>query len=233
MHYLKNADELQKRVIKRVFNTDVPISIMGISGNDYSSIKNIIDSLTTRTDDNDLFYVFYSHSSSEDSIDNFFVSADEYADGVIEYWRIHQFLDNQQNRDLFNNVRILLMLPDNNMCIHEQMRLMKVLVDRLLEEKAKKIDIVVYTNSLFIMSDIVTDNMFFFNTFAEDKHSTFGANLYDILNNLSNDNSIGNISSEYCKKIICLKNNNKEIDNKDLDIIGDNLIKNYCKANTY
>lgn len=131
--------------------------------------------------------------------------------------------------------KMILRYPETGMCIREQQRFMDGLIQNLLNRSEDEFEIVVITNSLFILSDIPSDNVRAFNIeeVTSPSGSYFCGNLYDILANLSPDTAIGKLSSNYASKLIDLANNYQDTgiapDSKFVDYISDNLIKGYIR----
>lgn len=64
------------------------------------------------------------------------------------------------------------------------------------------------------------------------KMQTFGANYYELLNKsfFFDKSAIGTVASNYVNKLIQRKNHGEHIDIEDVDMVGDDFIKDYLKG---
>lgn len=210
INYSPNTDI----IYQEYFGVTVPISIKAISGNNNKKIREFITS--DQFKDYKLIeqdgYVFKEAKTF----------CRKYIKGLKKHSDIKLFID----------------YPENGMNIIEQQKFLSYLIEDLLKKLPHSIDIILYTQSLFILTDIPIENITFINTWKpkNENNNTFGGNLYDILSNLSNSSAIANISNKLISNLIQKKNNQidyTDIDNKIFEFIGDRIIKGYINRNNY
>lgn len=89
------------------------------------------------------------------------------------------------------------------------------------------------THSPFVLSDMMTQNTLYLKNGQVQKVNaqTFGANYYEMLNKsfFFDKSAIGTIASEVIGNMIQRKNNEEKIGKEELEIVGDNFIRNYLE----
>lgn len=156
-------------------------------------------------------------------------------------------IEHQHRMDISNNV--LLMIDEIDLYLHPEWQrlIIHTLMTKLVNEyKNHRIQVLISTHSPLVLSDIPLDNCIFLhskdNQFAVFDNctinKTFGANIYDILNNaFFIKKSIGEFSYREIKKItddlLLLKENPDDPQQRDkckdylriIDIIGSSILK--------
>lgn len=100
-------------------------------------------------------------------------------------------------------------------------------------EVIHSIQILMVTHSPFVLSDMMTQNTLYLKNGQVQKVNaqTFGANYYEMLNKsfFFDKSAIGTIASEVIGNMIQRKNNEEKIGKEELEIVGDNFIRNYLE----
>ena len=206
-------NERSLKIFKYLFNTDKDVRLFSVTGDDIDAIDKFKDSFGVYTQLDPMHNDALPHNTCE------------------RYFRAFDF------REEMTGCTVVFLYPETGMSIREQQKFTKELITKYINSEATDVDIVIFTNSLFILSDIPSDNVMIFNTEeCRDKHQFFGANLYDMLGNLSPDIATGCLSADYGSKIIKFANefsekkNDGVIDYELIDLYGDQIIKNYINS---
>ena len=100
-------------------------------------------------------------------------------------------------------------------------------------EVIHSIQILMVTHSPFVLSDMMTQNTLYLKNGQVQKVNaqTFGANYYEMLNKsfFFDKSAIGTTASEVIGNMIQRKNNEEKIGKEELEIVGDNFIRNYLE----
>ena len=90
------------------------------------------------------------------------------------------------------------------------------------------------THSPFVLTDMFTQNTLYLKegVVQKVKMQTFGANYYELLNKsfFFDKNAIGTVESNYVNKMIQRKNHGEHIEIEDVDMVGDDFIRDYLKG---
>lgn len=100
------------------------------------------------------------------------------------------------------------------------------------KDPMKSIHILIATHSPFLLSDILRENTLYMKEGKPDQNDrpqTFGANLYDLMKSsfFLEDNAMGAVSSNRIRKMIDKANKHQVVKDEELDVVGDQLIKEY------
>ena len=100
------------------------------------------------------------------------------------------------------------------------------------KDPMKSIHILIATHSPFLLSDILRENTLYMREGKpdqNDKPQTFGANLYDMMKSsfFLEANAMGAVSSNKIEKMIEKANKHQVVKDEELDVVGDQLIKEY------
>lgn len=100
------------------------------------------------------------------------------------------------------------------------------------KDPMKSIHILIATHSPFLLSDILRENTLYMKEgepSQNDRLQTFGANLYDLMKSsfFLDENAMGVVSSQKIGKLIEKANDHQVVMDEELDVVGDQLIKEY------
>lgn len=215
MHHL-NYDKNSVKIFKYLFNTEKEIKLMAVSGDDYEAIDSQHDKMG----------VYWEYEPEKESIVSHITCE--------RYFRNINFNNVVKEKNRF----VVFWYPETGMSIREQQKFCYELVQKYINSNEEDITLIIFTNSLWILSDVPSSNVTVFNkeycSSAEDKF--FGGNLIDILANFSPDIMTGKLSAEYAEKIINFATEHAEdkndghIDRELVDFIEDRILKGYIKS---
>ena len=90
------------------------------------------------------------------------------------------------------------------------------------------------THSPFVLTDMLTQNTLYLKEgdIQNVKIQTFAANYYELLNKsfFFDKSAIGTVASNVVSKMIQRKNHGELIVNDDIDLVGDDFIRDYLKG---
>ena len=96
------------------------------------------------------------------------------------------------------------------------------------------IQILMVTHSPFVLTDMLTQNTLYLKggDIQNVKIQTFAANYYELLNKsfFFDKSAIGTVASNVVSKMIQRKNHGELIVNDDIDLVGDDFIRDYLKG---
>lgn len=231
MRCMKNIlhfDDNSIKIFYFLFNTQKNIKLYGISGSDDFNIDKILETLAPYTQWDPMHNLALPHNTCDKYFKVFI------PEGFTNY-------DFDDNRVRHNHIgRLVFLYPETGMNIREQQKFVNTLIEKILEIDIEQNDfeIIIVTNSLWILSDIPSGNVNVFNKeeCKSAKGNFFAGNLIDILVNFSPDIMTGRLSASYASKLIKMANdfresfNNKDFPNQELvEFISDNMIKGYIK----
>lgn len=102
-------------------------------------------------------------------------------------------------------------------------------------EKIHSIQILIVTHSPFVLTDILLQNTLYLKEGkrVNVERETFGANYYEMLNKsfFFEERAIGDVSAKVIGEWIRKSNANEPISAEQLELVGDELIKNYLSRN--
>lgn len=101
--------------------------------------------------------------------------------------------------------------------------------------KIHSIQILIVTHSPFILTDMITQNTLYLKKGVVQyvDQQTFGGNYYDLLNKsfFFDKSAIGDVAVNNYNRWLNQSNHGEEIDPKVLDLVGDEIIRNYLTRN--
>lgn len=96
------------------------------------------------------------------------------------------------------------------------------------------IQILMVTHSPFVLTDMLTQNTLYLKggDVQKVKIQTFGANYYELLNKsfFFDKSAIGTVASNVVNKMIRKRNHGEQIVDDDIDLVGDDFIRDYLKG---
>lgn len=226
--YLK-FDKNSVKIFKYLFNTEKNINLYCICGSDDEKIDKVLELQAPYTQFDPMHNAALPHNT-----------CDNYLKGLTpDYITSYDFQDGNR---VDNIGTLVFYYPETGMNIREQQKFVNELIKKVLEFTIDQNDfnIIIVTNSLWILSDIPSGNVSVFNTeiCSSSENIFFGGNIIDILANFSPDIMTGRLSSDYASKIIKIANDFREEKSTEkpdvelIDFIGDNIIKGYIKSVT-
>lgn len=219
-------DENSVKIFKYLFNTERNINLYGICGDNDVEVDKVLESQAPYTQYDAMHNEAIPHNTCDNYLKGF----------TPDYITCYDFKDGKR----IDKVGTLVFYyPETGMNIREQQKFVNELIKKVLEFTIDQNDfnIIIVTNSLWILSDIPSGNVSVFNTeiCSSSGNIFFGGNLIDILANLSPDIVTGRLSADYASKIIKIANDfgegksTEKPDNELVNFIGDNLIRGYIK----
>lgn len=226
--YLK-FDKNSVKIFKYLFNTEKNINLYCICGSDDEKIDKVLEAQAPYTQFDPMHNVALPHNT-----------CDNYLKGLTpDYITSYDFHDGNRVDKVGT---LVFYYPETGMNIREQQKFVNELIKKVLEFTIDQNDfnIIIVTNSLWILSDIPSGNVNVFNTeiCKSSENIFFGGNIIDILANFSPDIMTGRLSSDYASKLIELANDFEERKSTEkpdvelVDFIGDKIIKGYIKRQT-
>lgn len=126
-------------------------------------------------------------------------------------------------------------LPETMLSIEEQRTIIKdylcIIKDNIGKINPYDVLFIVITNSVFILSDAIDENVLIFNDIPDgdekdaDSEPTFGGNVLEILSRYETESLMGGLSSQIIQRIFEDANNGKEISDGVIGTIGDEYIR--------
>lgn len=147
-----NYDKKSVKIFKYLYGTDKNVNLYGISGDDYEKVDGILHKIRPYTQIDPMHNDFLPH-----------VTCEEYFNHLLN----SHTCSVMENGKLVNKVgTIVFYYPETGMSIRDQQRFMDMLVSKLLkidDIEQDEFDIIVVTNSLWILSDVPSSNVTVFN----------------------------------------------------------------------
>lgn len=158
---------------------------------------------------------------------------------VLYHIKNIQSVREDENRVAYHN--ICLIFDEAELYFHPdyQRKFLGMLLESLTwcnidTEKIHSIQILVVTHSPFVLTDILVQNSLYLKDGKRIKveRETFGANYYEMLNKsfFFEKRAIGDISARVIGEWIRAKNNQQQISEEQLQLVGDDLLRNYLKS---
>ena len=138
-------DERSLKIFKYLFNTDKDVRLFSVTGDDIDAIDKFKDSFGVYTQLDPMHNDALPHNTCE------------------RYFRAFDFREEMTGRT------VVFLYPETGMSICEQQKFTKELITKYINSEATDVDIVIFTNSLFILSDIPSDNVMIFNSSVNDR----------------------------------------------------------------
>ena len=157
---------------------------------------------------------------------------------VLYHIKNIQSVREDENRVAYHN--ICLVFDEAELYFHPdyQRRFLGMLLESLSwcnidTEKIHSIQILIVTHSPFVLSDMLLQNSLYLKEGERVKvdRETFGANYYAMLNKsfFFEKRAIGDVSGHIIGEWIRKKNNQEHISQEQLELVGDEVLKNYLK----
>lgn len=134
---------------------------------------------------------------------------------------------------------IFVEFPETMLTIDQQRSFVKdhlaILKENLDVKKVKNVLMFIATNSPIILTDVLGENVLFFNKPSADKlysskNKTFCGHILDILSKYEIKGFASEIAVDIVQKIINdIKNNKKKVSNEIIDAVGDEFLNNYLR----
>ena len=137
------------------------------------------------------------------------------------------------NRD--SQFTIFVEFPETMLTIDQQRSFVKdhlsILKENLDVKKVKNVLMFIATNSPIILTDVLGENVLFFNKPSDpdvklysSKNKTFCGNILDILSKFEIKGFAGETAVDIVQKILNDSKNNKKVDNEIIDAVGDEFL---------
>ena len=155
---------------------------------------------------------------------------------VLYHIKNIQSVKEDENRVAYHN--ICLIFDEAELYFHPdyQRKFLGMLLESLSwcsinRVKIHSIQILVVTHSPFVLSDMLVQNSLYLKDGERVKveRETFGANYYEMLNKsfFFEKRAMGDVSGRVIGEWIRRKNNQEQISNEQLNLVGDSMLKNY------
>lgn len=142
------------------------------------------------------------------------------------------------NRD--SQFTIFVEFPETMLTIDQQRSFVKdhlsILKKNLDVKKVKNVLMFIATNSPIILTDVLGENVLFFNKPSDpdvklysSKNKTFCGNILDILSKFEIKGFAGETAVDIVQKILNDAKNNKKVENEIIDAVGDEFLNNYLR----
>lgn len=134
---------------------------------------------------------------------------------------------------------IFVEFPETMLTIDQQRSFVKdhlsILKENLDVKKVKNVLMFIATNSPIILTDVLGENVLFFNKPDPDakiyssKNKTFCGHILDIISKFETKGFASEIAVDIVQKIINDVKNNKKVSNEIIDAVGDEFLNNYLR----
>lgn len=210
---------------KKYFELPFDFTIQAISGTDLNKVRRVFKELQRQlppTLSSDFINI-------PPTLDLYEAKLDKFEDDVY-FQNIHGHRDSQ--------FTIFIEFPETMLTIEQQRSFLKdhlsILRENLDVKKTKSVLIFIATNSPIILTDVLGENVLFFNLpIGEDIHcskrKTFAGNIYDVLSKYRIKGMYAGLSSRVVLSIIEKRKQNHDIPKEEIDSIGDEFIHNYIQ----
>ena len=209
-------------IYRHYLNLPFNFSMQILSGNNLKKIMEISKSL-----------VFLEPPSVENHIVRIRASLKYYEEKLSDFRNLMPYIVKRCNNG--GQLNFVIELPETMLTIEEQRTIIKDYLC-ILKENIGKINpydvlFIVITNSAFILSDAIDENVLIFNDIPDgdekdaDNEPTFGGHMLDILSRYETESLMGGLSSQIIQRIFDDANNGKEISDEVIGTIGDEYIR--------
>lgn len=224
--FVENApDYMYKKYLELPFD----FTIQAISGTDLNKIRRVFKELQQNLP---------SKLSSDFvnipcTLDLHEVKLDKFKNDVF-LQNIHGHIDSQ--------FTIFFEFPETMLTIDQQRSFVKdyltILKENLDVKKTKSVLMFIATNSPIILTDVLGENVLFFNLSANEniycsKRKTFAGNIIEVISKYRVSGIAAEVSLEVIKSIIEQNKQNKNIPKEEIDSIGDEFIYNYINRSAF
>lgn len=210
-------DYMYKKYLELPFD----FTIQAISGTDLNKIRRVFKEVQQ----------YFPSSLSSDfvnipcTLDLYEVKLDKFKDDVL-LQNIHGHRDSQ--------FTIFVEFPETMLTIDQQRSFVKdcltILKENLDVKKTKNVLIFIATNSPIILTDVLGENVLFFNKPSDhideyiSKNETFCGHILDILSKFNIDGFAAETATAMVQKIFNDARNKRKVSNEIIDAIGDKFL---------
>lgn len=214
-------DYMYKKYLELPFD----FTIQAISGTDLNKIRKVFKALQQQLP----LALSSDFASIPCTLDLYEVKLDKFKNDVL-LQNIHGRRNSQ--------FTIFVEFPETMLTIDQQRSFVKdhlaILKEHLDVKKTKNVLMFIVTNSPIIVTDVLGENVLFFNLSASEttyysKRKTFNGNIIDVISKYRVSGINAEISSQIVSSIIKQCNQNKSIPKEEIDSIGDEFIYNYIQ----
>lgn len=214
-------DYMYKKYLKLPFD----FTIQAISGTDLNKIRRVFKALQQQLP----LALSSDFANIPCTLDLYEVKLDKFKNDVL-LQSIHGRKDSQ--------FTIFVEFPETMLTIDQQRSFVKdhlaILKEHLDIKKTKNVLMFIVTNSPIILTDVLGENVLFFNLSASENiyystRKTFAGNITEVFSKYRIDGIGAKVSSQIVSSILKQCNQNKNILKEELDSIGDEFIYNYIQ----
>lgn len=214
-------DYMYKKYLELPFN----FTVQAISGTDLTKIRRVFKELQQQLPSklsSDFVNIPCTLDLYETKLDKF--------RGNISLQNMHSHKDSQ--------FMIFVEFPETMLTIAQQRSFIKdhltILKENLDVKKTKNVLMFIVTNSPIILTDVLGENVLFFNLSASEniycsKRKTFNSNIIELISKYRVSGISAEVASQVVSSIVELGNQNKNIPKEEIDSIGDEFIHNYIQ----
>ncbi len=212
-------DYMYKKYLELPFD----FTIQAISGTDLNKIRRVFKELQQQLPPT-LSSDFVNISCT---LDLYEVKLDKFKD-VVLLQNTYGHKDSQ--------FTIFVEFPETMLTIDQQRSFVKdhlaIIKENLDVKKTKNVLMFIATNSPIILTDVLNENVLFFNFSANEniycsKRKTFAGNIIEVISKYRVSGIGAEVSSQVVRSIIERCNQNKNVPKEDIDSIGDEFIYGY------
>lgn len=210
-------------IYRYYLNLPFNFSMQILSGNNLKKIMEISKSL-----------VFLEPPSLENHIVRIPASLKYYEEKLSDFRNLIPYIVKRCNNG--GQLNFVIELPETMLSIEEQRTIIKdylcIIKDNIGKINPNDVLFIVITNSVFILSDAIDENVLIFNDIPDgdgkdaDSELTFGGNVIEILGRYKTESLMGGLSSRIIQRIFDdAKINNKKISNEVINTIGNGYLR--------
>jgi hypothetical protein len=210
---------------KKYLELSFDFTIQAISGTDLNKIRRVFKALQQQLP----LALSSDFASIPCTLDLYEVKLDKFKNDVL-LQNIHGRRNSQ--------FTIFVEFPETMLTIDQQRSFVKdhlaILKEHLDVKKTKNVLMFIVTNSPIILTDVLGENVLFFNLSASEttyysKRKTFNSNIIDVISKYRVSGINAEVASQVVSSIIKQCNQNKNIPKEEIDSIGDEFIYNYIQ----
>lgn len=214
-------DYMYKKYLELPFN----FTVQAISGTDLTKIRRVFKELQQQLPSK----LSSNFVNIPCTLDLYETKLDKFR-GNISLQNMHGHKDSQ--------FTIFVEFPETMLTIAQQRSFIKdhltILKENLDVKKTKNVLMFIVTNSPIILTDVLGENVLFFNLSASEniycsKEKTFDSNIIELISKYRVSGISAEVASQVVSSIIELCNQNKNIPKEEIDSIGDEFIHNYIQ----
>lgn len=214
-------DYMYKEYLKLPFD----FTIQAISGTDLNKVRRVFKELQRQLPPTLSPYFI----NIPCTLDLYEMKLDKFKDDVF-IQNTYGYVDSQ--------LTIFIEFPETMLTIDQQRSFVKdhlaILKENLDVKKVKNVLMFIATNSPIILTDVLGENVLFFNKSSDakiysSKNKTFCGHILDILSKFEIKGFASETAVDIVQKIINDVKNNKKVSNEIIDAVGDEFLNNYLK----